>query len=316
MSVEQAPPEIQKSDLTPHFDGKAQMLDSPAPGFTLERVTTAESLEQEWEPLLVEIFPDENDREPIELLQERLDSGENFFLLRDDEGTPVGIELSQVLLDGPPTDLSPDSPRAMYIPWTGVVQEHRNVGIGSEMNREISRYMSNAYGVTHTLIDIEDPDRLHNSAYEPEEMDEAIGFAHRRINFWRREGFDVVDDGNAASGEKLEYMRPASDDEQKIQAYDHMAVRIEDDALAARVYNEEGTAIDKGFVRDCYLEMTQIQYGYESEEKLREMYPAVDQYLEDLDNTPGQWLAIRTEAVRPKSTPDITQEHDDSADFG
>lgn len=274
----------------------------PTQNFTIERVADVQTLENEWEPLLVEIFDDENDREPIELLRERLENGENFFLLRNDAGEAVGIELSQILLDAQPDTATS---RAMYIPWTGVSEDYRNNGIGSEMNRQISQYMREEYGVTHTIIDIEDPDRMHDSGYAPEELDEAIDFAKRRINFWRREGFMVVDDESQPSGEKFEYCRPASDDEQNIQAYDHLTVRVEDEALAREVLSEDRTMIDKAFVRECYMDITRIQYGNLSEDELRAEYPAVDQYLNDIDNVAESHLTLHSSVITPKRTADV-----------
>lgn len=287
-------------DMSGDFDGGKEVL-RQSRHFTIERVNDKQTLEQEWEPLLVEIFPDEGDREPIELLNERLENGENFFLMRDETGRAVGMELSQIMLDSDEPDAKY---KAMYVPWTGVVEECRNNGIGSQMNRQISEYMRENYGTTHTLIDIEDPDRLHDSGYAPEELDEAIGFAERRINFWRREGFVVVDDESKQSGDKLEYVRPASDDEQNIQGYDHLTVRLENDALEAEVLSADGMEIDKDFVRECYLDMTRIQYGNHSEDELREMFPAVNQYLNDIDAVQEPTLKLRSSAITPKRTPD------------
>jgi hypothetical protein len=275
---------------------KAQSADNPV-SFTIERVTDPAILERDWEPLLVEIFPDENDREPIETLREAQARGESFFLMRDADGKPVGIELAQPL----------PGQGAMYIPWTGVLPEYRNLGIGSEMNRYIAGFMREKFGVTHTLLDIEDPARLHNSAYDPDELPEAIGMATRRINFWRRENFLIVDDPSARTGEKLEYCRPASNDEQDIQAYDHMAIRLEggDKSPLRPFLSADGMRVAKSFVRDCYLQMTRIQYGDRSEDDLRAAYPAVDKYLSDLDASPDEWLATHTSEVAPKRTPKV-----------
>lgn len=269
-----------------------------AQSFSIERVMTKESLLQEWEPLLVEIFPDENDRESPEDLLARFEDGENFFLMRNAEGQAIGMELSQVLL-GAEAESS-----AMYVPWTGVTEQYRNNGIGSQMNRTIADHMSDKYGVTHTIIDIEDPARLHNSAYAEDEIGEAIHNAERRINFWRREGFMVVDDETLPAGEKFEYCRPASIDESEIQAYDHMCLRFNDDELMAQVMSEDGTMISKDFVRQSYIDITKIQYGDLSEEELRAEYPAVDKYLNDIDALPADHIPLRTSVISPKRTPD------------
>lgn len=264
--------------------------------FAIERVTSRESLLEEWEPLLVEIFPDETDRESPQELLERFDNGENFFLMRDANGKAVGMELSQVMLgEGAQST-------AMYIPWTGVVEEHRNNGIGSQMNRTISGHMREAYGVTHTIIDIEDPERLYESGYAEDELDEAIGFAERRINFWRREGFLIVDDEDTPTGQKFEYCRPASIDEQEVQAYDHLCVRFDDPDLEDDVLSPDGVGIDKDFIRECYLDITKMQYGNMSEDELRAEYPAVDEYLEGIDALPSAYLPFRNSAITPKQT--------------
>lgn len=267
--------------------------------YTVERVTDPDVLVNEWEPLLHAIFPDENDWESQEQLLERLENGEAFFLMRDPDGKAVGFELSQIL---------PNS-GAMYIPWTGVLPEYRNRGVGADMNRTIGQYMGETYGVTHTLIDIEDPARMDDAGYDPSELDEAKALAQRRINFWRREGFVVVDDEHSPTGQKLEYARPSSENEQEIQAYDHMAIRLNNDSpYASHIYNQDHTAISKNFVRQCYLDMTRIQYDPNAEmdeAQLRAEYPAVEQYLAALDEVEGDWLPIHDSPIKPKFTPKV-----------
>lgn len=292
-------PDISEKFTSSHNPNAAAGL---AQTFRIERVMDTQTLEREWNPLLEQIFTDENDREPIELLTERFENGENFFLLRDDTGRAVGIELSQVIL-GQDENAERTGHKAIYVPWTGVIEEVRNLGIGPQFNQGVSDYMTERYGVTHTLIDIEDPDRLHDSGYAEEELPEAIDFAERRINFWRRQGFMVVDDETKGAGEKLEYCRPGSEDESMIQAYDHMCVRFSNDDVAADVLSEDGMQIQKSFVRECYVDMCAIQYDGMSEEDMRTEFPAIDKYLNDIDNTPGQWLNLRTSAVQPKTSP-------------
>ena len=299
--------EQDQPSILPKFQDKSTAEAQPLQ-FTVEKVESVEVLENEWEPLLVQIFPDETDREPIDLLTERLEAGENFFLMRDAEGKAVGMELSQILLDDRGNAAETGATKAMYIPWTGVLEEYRNLGIGSHMNRQISDYMREEYGITHTLIDIEDPARMHNSGYDPEELPEAIDYAERRINFWRREGFFVVDDENTPTGEKLEYCRPASDDESQIQAYDHMTVRFDNEELRAQMMNADGTGIDKAFARQCFLDMNRIQYGDLPEDELRAEYPAVDKYLKDIDSLPGNTLAMHTSPIRQKTSPVVPVE--------
>lgn len=262
--------------------------------FLIQRINSAATLERQWVPTLARIFTDPQDLESNEQLAARLHEGEDFFLMWDaDKRKPAGIELTEIL---------PQS-GAMYIPWTGVLPEYRNLDIGAAMTNHISGFMKQQYGATHTLIDIEDPQRLHNSSYAPEELDEAIALAARRINFWRRQNFVVVDDHTRPVGEKLSYMRPAGDDDQKIQAYDHMAVRFDDPALRARVMTADGR-ISKAFVRGCYLDMNRIQYGKDlAEEQLRDSYPAIDQYCRNIDAVKEDTLPTRTDPLTPKASP-------------
>ena len=269
--------------------------------FTIELINDIETLRNEWAPVFTQIFTDEDDREPLGVLEDRFLAGENFFLLRDAGGKPVGIELSQVLLED--ETASPGLyryGRAMYVPWTGVLDECRNTCVGAKMSRTVCEFMRVKYGVTHTLLDIEDPDRLHKAHYSAKDLPQAVDFARRRINFWQREGYVVVDDESRGPGEKLEYCRPASDNVRAVQSYDHMAIGFTGLVLKSTVMNAGRSLIRKNFVRECYLSMNRIQYGNLPEEMLRSKYPAIDQYLRDLDAVPRQWLPVKTGPVRPK----------------
>lgn len=263
--------------------------------YTLESVKDERTFMEEWVPVFEKIFMDPADRVPPKILLVRMlnNEHEKFFLLRDEKGKPAGIELVKILLSNKNT----------YVLWTGVLEEYRNLGIGSQMNRRISDHMRDLFGVRYTLLDIEDPERLYNSSYSREELPEAMENAVRRINFWRRQGFFVVDDASRKSGEKLEYVRPGLEDDQHIQGYDHMTVRFADKSLESRVLNADKTQILKSFVRESYLDMNRIQYGNLLEAELRQNYPAIDKYLTDIDKEPGIWLALRSEPIRPKMTP-------------
>lgn len=287
--------------------------------YSVELVTSQKALSSLWNPAFKEIFTDKNDREPLVQLNDRFRSGENFFMLKDRHGHVQGISLPQILLSEEKEKtancgsaqkefstahdfaLNPVSLRPMYVPWVGVKEELRNTGGGTHFDQAVAGLMKEKYGVTHTLLDIEDPERLHTSGYSPEELPEAIINAERRINYWKRQGFIVVTD------ERLKYVRPSSENDQEIQAYDHMAVRFENSDVRKQYMSEDGSKISIDFIRQCYLDMTRIQYGNLSEEQLREQYPAANQYLTDLDNVrkKDRWLSIDSTPVQPKSSPDL-----------
>ena len=279
---------------TKRFKGLANQ--NPAPqSFNIIRVNSQRLLTGQWSPTLGQIFTDPQDLETNEQLIERQRDGEDFFLLWDvAKRKAAGIELTQIL---------PQS-GAMYIPWTGVLPEYRNLGIGAAMTHEIAGHMRQRYGASHTIIEAEDPVRLRTSgAYAPDEIEDAIAVAARRINFWRRQNFVVVDDNTKPVGEKLSYVRPGSADDQQIQAYDHMAVRFHDPALRDRVMTADGQ-ISKAFVRACYFDMNRIQFGKDlTDTQLRDNYPAIDQYARAIDAIASDTLATRNEAIIEKTSP-------------
>lgn len=317
--------------------GKFQQAAQAAPGtavqrFTLEQVTSPDVLAHEWNPTFIRNFDDENDREPLEMLQDRLANGEKFFLTRDAQGKAVGMELFQIPLDKSGNAQKLNGTVPAYIPWTAVDANLRNVGLGTEVNSAIAAKMRADYGVGITLLDIEDPDRLlENEVYGPkgsEETAEAVSNATRRLNYWARQGFFIVQD------DRLPYVRPVSDREYDpenaqdvaekesfIQSWDHMTIRFEDPALKQAVMkvNDKGQpeAINIDFVRECYVAMNLIQYDNpqenpnaslaEREAEMRHMHPAINHYLTKLDELKAQnvlYLNLRTDAVTPKRTPD------------
>ncbi len=289
--------------------------------YAVELVTSQRELSSLWNPAFKEIFTDKNDREPLVQLTDRFRNGENFFMLKDKHGEVHGISFPQILLSEDKVR-SPDSGspqksfaaahdgisdrglvalRPMYVPWVGVKEELRNTGGGTHFDQAVAMLMKDKYGVTHTLLDIEDPQRLHTSGYSKAELPEAIINAERRINYWKRQGFVVVTD------ERLKYVRPSSENDQEIQAYDHMAIRFENSDVQKQYMSKDGSRISIDFIRQCYLDMTRIQYGNLSEEELRTQYPAANQYLTDLDQVKeiDHWLSIDTSPIQPKSSPDM-----------
>lgn len=272
----------------------------PAPvQFSLERVTTQKVMREEWFPLLKEIFPDKDDQEPLRQLNERLKQTDQntFYILRDkDNGNKaVGIELRQV---------DPGIPGSMYVPWAGVTEPYRNRGIYPYMSDICDAQMKEA-GAKYNLFEVEDPKRIL-VAYPDEDPATVTRLTESRINFWRRSGNGktfVVRDPD------IDYIRPASSDDKKIQGYDLLSFRVLDaeDPMWKDVFNADKTAISKAAYRKFYMEMTRLQYGNKPEAELRQELPAVDQMLNTLDKSPKQWLQLETTQVRPNLSlnPDV-----------
>jgi hypothetical protein len=166
---------------------------------------------------------------------------------------------------------------------------------------KISKEQMKANGVDHALYDLEDPWRLENlsKAYPEEDPKNVQKRAAGRINFWRRAGLDcfIVNDPD------IPYVRPASEDTAKIQAYDVLSFSLLDksDPKWKKMFNAEGTAITKQAYRNFYLEITRLQYGNLEEDKLRAQFPAVKQFLETLDGNPKQWVNLHMGPVRPNA---------------
>lgn len=270
------------------------MADQPN-RFIFEQVLDERTLKEEWYPLFVASFPDEDDREPMEQLLERLANPvENkFHLLRDHDGEVVGMEL---------INLHPAIPGALYVPYAAVAAEARNRGIYPKM-AEISDFQMKQENAKYILYDLENPKNIHE-AFDEEFGGQATDFARRRLDFWRRSPINtiVVDDPD------LPYLRPASSDETKIQNYDLLAFRAlgnDKNNLPAGTFSADSTQISKDAHRRFYLEMMRLQYGDLSEAQLSAQLPAVKQFLENVDNSPKQWVNLKTSDIRAKATPNI-----------
>lgn len=256
----------------------------------LETVPSQNVLRREWWPLLKEIFPDKDDQEPLKQLLERFQDKDrnSFYILRDKNAgnKAVGIELRQ-------TD--PAIPGSMYVPWAGVTEPYRNRGIYPLMSAICDTQMKEV-GAKYVLFEVEDPKRIH-VAYPGEDPAAVTRMTEGRINFWRRATGSLV-----VRDPEIDYIRPASSDDKKIQGYDLLSIRVLDDKdpMWAGVFNADKTAMSKTAYRRFYLEMTRLQYGNKSEAALRQELPAVDQMLAVLDKTPKQWLKLETTALRPK----------------
>lgn len=257
-----------------------------------EQVLDPSKLMNEWRPLFVTSFPDEDDREPDEQLLDRLkDPVRNkFHLLRDKEGNSVGMEM---------LNRDPDIPGPIYVPYAAVAPETRGMGIYPKM-AALSDKLMKQEGAEYMLYDLEDPKSIHE-VFDEEPGGPSSVLAARRLHFWRRMGTVIVDDPD------LPYFRPASSDDQKTQSYDLLSFRALGDNYDKMqgVFNEDGTQISKTAYRKFYLEMMRLQYGNKPEDELRREYPAVEKFLSNVDQSPKQWVQLHTDAIRPKASPDV-----------
>lgn len=271
--------------INSHFGERARTKN-----IEFERVLDPTSLEKEWEPLLHRLFPDKTDWESRAELLERLEdpSRNHFVLMRDKtynpsaKGTPMGMMLLQV---------DPDIKGASYIPWAGVDKSYRGGALFPNLLNHAKEQMG-AKGVDYILYECEDPARVH-VAYDEEPGGPNATMAARRLNFYLRETESKIVD--------FPYIRPASDDDQNIQAYDKMMIKIlNPDAPSLKgALSEDGNSISKDAYRRFYLEMTRLQYGNLSEQELSASLPAVKQHLKDIDSMEQQWLPLHSNQNLP-----------------
>lgn len=254
---------------------------------TIKEVTTPQAM-AEWLPVFKEIFTDPTDREPDENFYEKLNdpNSTKFYMFMEGDKI-VGIQEMSFS----------KRTRSMYIPYTGLIPEYRNLNILPKIHDLLEREMK-LRGIKATFIDVEDPSRLEAlcKGYPDEDPETVRQRALGRINFWRRTEYLLIDDP------AVPYMRPASDDpEKEIQAYDVMMIRPANfnDKIWESAFNNDRTAITKAAYKGFYLEMMQIQYGNLSENELRAKYPAIDQFFSNLENYPGKWIKVETSAIRP-----------------
>ncbi|HEY8962890.1 MAG TPA: hypothetical protein VIN59_00350 [Alphaproteobacteria bacterium] len=295
---------------------------------TIDRIMPGETgAFEQWYSLLTEIFTDPADLEPKEDLLERLNQTNKniFFIFRDEKGKPIGMELLQR------DPAMPDAPVA-YVPWAGMIPEHRNHGEYPQIAKQIMN-AAKGLGVALLIHEVEDPKRIHVAYGEPADgSGENCKNAGRRTHLWRRPPLNtlLVNDGTFGDPKsKTAYVRPASDDDQNIQAYDIMALRELDplhpmfgvaksDDPMDGIYNEDKTAISFAAYKRIYLQMTQIQYEADMpeglnakdyytllEQKLRADYPAVEDFCSRVDEAmkTSPWMKLDTSAIVPRSGP-------------
>lgn len=260
---------------------------------TFERVSSRNSLVRQWEPLLHRLFPDKTDWESRAELLERLDdpSRNHFVLMKDKtvgkgDGQSMGMMLLQV---------DPEIKGASYIPWAGVDKSYRGAGLFPDLLEHAKDQMSKK-NVDYILYECEDPARVH-VAYDEEPGGPNSVMAKRRLNFYLREtGSNIVD---------FPYVRPASDNDQNVQAYDKMMIKVlnpEAESLRG-AFSDDGQLISKDAYRRFYLEMTRLQYGNLPEQELKDTLPAVKQHLETLDTMDAKWLPMHSRVNLPSRTP-------------
>lgn len=262
--------------------------------YIFERVIDQDTLENEWYPAFVSMFTDPEDRESLEMLKGRLPDFEcNIFnLLRSAEtGQVVGINL---------LNRNPEIEGAVYCPYGGVAEGLRGEGLYPRMTRHSDRVLQKATGALYCLNDCEDPARVPDYMAVPGRAAEA---ATRRINFFRRSmHVFFVDDAD------IPYMRPSSEHEQEIQAYDLLGIRalgndfgpvyqnLKAKGIRGPLFNHAdpvlATAMNKQAYRLFYLEINRLQFGLLSEAALRRRLPAIDRFLTTLDASPKLWVNL------------------------
>ncbi len=217
-----------------------------------------------------------------------------YYLMKDEE-KPIGVQLLRV---------NPNVPDAMYTPYGGLTGDYRNLNLYPKMATATGEQMRER-GVKYGLNDVEDPTRIRG-VYPEENQEEVIERCKGRINFFKRSlGMHFVNDPD------VPYCRPASDDTDKIQAYDLLGFRPLDtqDPLWKGVFNEDKTAITRESYEKLYLDLMQLEYGTKdgapSKDELRKNYPAIDKFFSQMDAHPDKkWIKLDGQPIRGKETPD------------
>ena len=223
----------------------------------------------------------------------------SYYLMKDGD-KQIGVELIRI---------NPNVPDAMYTPYAGIHSDYRNQGIYPKA-AEISDEQMRARGKDHVLYEFEDKRVLAGNVYPDEKPEDVMRRVEGRQNFWKRSvDCIIVNDPDVA------YCRPASDDPQKIQAYDSLAFRMLNraDPKWNGVLNEDKTAISRESYEKFYLEIMQLEYGNKdsvpTKDELRREYPAIDKFFMQLDAHPEKkWISIDTTKPREKATPNNPEE--------
>lgn len=221
-----------------------------------------------------------------------------YYMINDGDKA-IGVELIRI---------NPNVPTAMYVPYAGIRSDYRNLGIYPKA-AQISDEQMRAHGKDHVLYEFEDSRVISGNVYPDEKPEDVLRRVEGRQNFWKRSV-----DCHIVNDPEIPYCRPASDDPQKVQAYDSLAFRTLDkeDPKWANVFNEDKTAISREAYENFYLEIMQLEYGNKdrapSKDELRKEYPAIDTFFTQLEAHPDkQWVSIDTTRPRAKATPNAPE---------
>jgi hypothetical protein len=233
---------------------------------------------------LKEVFTDPTDLESDETFRKLFHNPAlaRFYGLIDSDGNTIGVQLIRI---------SPHVPDAMYIPYGGLVAEHRGTSLYPRMARYTADRMLE-HGIRYSLNDVEDPSRI-GGVYPDETQSEVVRRCQRRIDFFKRSlGMHFVND------ESVPYCRPASNDPQQIQAYDLLGIRPlnKNDLFWRTIFDDKKAAIRKEAYGQMYLNLMQIEYGNESSAPtaadLRKQYPATASFFETLERCQRPWITL------------------------
>lgn len=253
--------------------------------------------------MLKEIFTDPTDLETDERFREFYNNKKiaRYYLLYDGD-VCVGASLVR---------LNPNVPDAMYVPYAGILEEHRGKYALSEMPR-ITREHMNELGVKKALIDAEDPARIRG--VYPGDQDEVVRYTEKRLHFFQRGlGMYFVDDPillyhrpiSGRQKNKDRWWKVKSKVKLNVQSYDLLGVYPADlsDPYWNGVFNEDMTEMSVEAYADDYLKIMQIEYGDEfhapSKEALCNRHPAIKLYFDQIAAHPEQ----KSVKIRPGTKP-------------
>lgn len=276
-------------------------------GLATSEVTSKEDFRDVMETI-PEIFVDETDRESDMTFARFFYTPEiaRYFKLSDGDKT-IGFQLIRIN-QNKSKDTNVDT--AMYVPYGGLMDDYRNLGIYEKAVRLNDKKMMEDLGKDHALGDYEDERVIDNNVYEGEDPEEVIKRVKGRQNFFKRTlNTYIINDPD------VRYCRPASDDTSNIQAYDSLGFRFlnNDDPKWNNIFNKDKSAISRDAYEKFYLEIMQLDFGsvdkVPTKEELRGKYPAVDKFFKDMESHPDKkWFSIDTTETYKKETPNTEKE--------
>ncbi len=192
-------------------------------------------------------------------------------------------------------------PDAIYVPYEGIEKNFRGLQCHTRATQHSAKELT-AKGYSIILNDCEDEERLEQfrDSYEGLSDNEIRQLCKRRLKIHMRNGYEFIDDPN------MKYLRPASDDTQKVQAYDLLGFNIiAHPERYARYFltDDDGrrTYITKAGFKALYIALQALDQCSEPEERsLREKFPAIDKFLTDLENSPKNEFPLYKDTVVDK----------------